>query len=283
MSPTTIKTENGIEFEGAIIALIHNLISKPNKTYALVNSFTRQSAPNINNLLATIFVFCLMIYFQGFKTELKLRSQAVRGLQKSFPIKLFYLSNTPIILQTMCVNHLNIISQTFYRKFKGFWFAKILGVWKENPENPFTGGKCIGGLAYYITPPSSFNDVLINPLHFILYMSFVIISSALFSYIWIGFSGRSPRDLLKEMETNHLYFDHKRKESRISLLKKHIPVAAMLGGIFIAVLSTLSDLFGALGSGTGILLVVNIIYGYLEMFEGEGGKGNKGRRSALAF
>lgn len=48
-------------------------------------------------------------------------------------------------------------------------------------------------------------------------------------------------------------------------LKKLIPTAATLGGISIAFLTIIADLMGAIGSGTGILLAVTIIYGYFEM------------------
>ena len=47
-------------------------------------------------------------------------------------------------------------------------------------------------------------------------------------------------------------------------LNKLIPIAAIFGGMCIGFLSVLSDLLGTIGSGTGMLLVVNIIYGYFE-------------------
>lgn len=50
--------------------------------------------------------------------------------------------------------------------------------------------------------------------------------------------------------------------STINVLNKHIPVAAALGGMIIGLISIFSDLVGAIGSGTGILLSVSIIYGY---------------------
>ena len=40
-SPITIKTENGVEFEGAVIALFHFLLTKPNKIFALQQAFYR--------------------------------------------------------------------------------------------------------------------------------------------------------------------------------------------------------------------------------------------------
>lgn len=63
-SPISIQTESGTEYEGALIALFHLLITRPNKIGALQQAFYRSSFPNINNLLATVLVFLVVIYFQ---------------------------------------------------------------------------------------------------------------------------------------------------------------------------------------------------------------------------
>lgn len=52
-------------------------------------------------------------------------------------------------------------------------------------------------------------------------------------------------------------------------LNRYIPIAAAFGGMCIGALTVLADFMGAIGSGTGILLVVTIIYQYLEAFEKE--------------
>ena len=56
-SPTTINTGRGPEFEGAVIALFHLLLTWPDKQRALREAFYRQNLPNIMNLLATLIVF----------------------------------------------------------------------------------------------------------------------------------------------------------------------------------------------------------------------------------
>ena len=50
----------------------------------------------------------------------------------------------------------------------------------------------------------------------------------------------------------------------LAVLNRNIPVAAALGGMIIGLLSIFSDLIGVIGSGTGILLSVSIVYGYYE-------------------
>ena len=64
-SPTTINTGKGVEFEGAVIAAFHLLFSRSDKFMAVREAFYRQSAPNLTNVLATVLVFLVVIYFQG--------------------------------------------------------------------------------------------------------------------------------------------------------------------------------------------------------------------------
>lgn len=59
-------------------------------------------------------------------------------------------------------------------------------------------------------------------------------------------------------------------------LNRYIPTAAAFGGMCIGALTVLADFMGAIGSGTGILLAVTIIYQYFETFEKE-------RASELGF
>merc|ERR1712195_293402 len=78
-SPTTMNTGKGTEFEGAIVAAFHFLASRSNKVMALREAFYRQSAPNLTNLFATVLVFFIVIYFQGFRVDLAVKYQKVRG------------------------------------------------------------------------------------------------------------------------------------------------------------------------------------------------------------
>ena len=57
-----------------------------------------------------------------------------------------------------------------------------------------------------------------------------------------------------------------RDASMYKELKRLIPTAAAFGGMCIGALSIGADMMDAVGSGTGILLAVTIIYQYFEMF-----------------
>ena len=271
-SPTTVNTGRGTEFEGAVIALFHLLFTKPDKISALREAFYRSHATNMTNLLATVLVFLIVIYFQGFRVDLAVKYQKVRGQQGSFPIKLFYTSNIPIILQTALVSNLYFFSQLLYRRFKSNMLVNILGQWQELD----VGGQSIpvGGIAYYISPPNSLVDVVSDPIHTFFYISFVLISCALFSKTWIEVSGSSAKDVAKQLRDQQMIMKGYRDSSLVQVLNRYIPTAAAFGGMCIGALTIIADFLGAIGSGTGILLAVTIIFQYYEMFAKERESGN---------
>merc|ERR1712048_907346 len=180
-SPTTLNIGRGTEFQGAVIALFHLLITRPDKIRALKEAFYRQNLPNVTNLLATVVVFLVVIYFQGFKVLLPVQQRGQRGHETTYPIKLFYTSNIPIILQTALVSNLYFFSQLLYRRYSGNLLVQLLGVWKESANGQSIP---VGGLAYYISPPQSFTHIWEDPFHALFYVSFVLISCALFSKTW---------------------------------------------------------------------------------------------------
>merc|ERR1712157_683892 len=167
-SPTTMNTGKGTEFEGAVIAMFHMLVSKSDKILALKEAFYRQNAPNITSLFATVLVFFVVIYFQGFRVDLAVKYQKIRGQMGTYPIKLFYTSNIPIILQSALVSNLYFFSQLLYKRFKSNMLVNMLGQWQEVD---YTGQSIpVGGLTYYISPPHSFSDIWEDPIHALVYV-----------------------------------------------------------------------------------------------------------------
>eukprot|EP00930_Biecheleria_cincta_P043712 TRINITY_DN2999_c0_g1_i1.p1 TRINITY_DN2999_c0_g1~~TRINITY_DN2999_c0_g1_i1.p1 ORF type:complete len:474 (+),score=74.97 TRINITY_DN2999_c0_g1_i1:58-1479(+) len=271
LSPTTINTGQRTEFEGAIIALFHLLISRSDKVTALKEAFYRQTAPNITSLLATILVFFVVIYFQGFRIDVTVKNQRVRGQSGNYPIKLFYTSNIPIILQTALVSNVYFFSQLLYKRFKGNMIVNLVGQWQESG---ITGQSIpVGGLVYYLSPPNSFGEVWGDPIHALFYVIFILATCALFSKAWIDVSGTSARDVARTLKDQGMMIPGYRETDIPKVLNRYIPTAAAFGGICIGTLTIAADFLGAIGSGTGILLAVTIIYEYFEKVVKEEGQG----------
>lgn len=266
LSPTTINVGRGTEFEGALIALVHLLITRTDKVRALKEAFYRQNLPNVTNLLATVLVFMVVIYFQGFRVDLPVKYQRQRSGPGSYPIKLFYTSNIPIILQTALVSNLYFMSQLLYRRYPGNVFVNLLGQWHDSEGGQQVQSIPVGGLAYYVSPPSSLAEILYDPFHALFYLTFVLTACALFSKTWIDVSGSSAKDVAKQLRDQQMIMKGHRDSSLVKELNRYIPTAAAFGGLCIGALSVLADFMGAIGSGTGILLAVTIIYQYFEIF-----------------
>ncbi|CAO2605834.1 Protein transport protein Sec61 subunit alpha isoform 1 [Lemmus lemmus] len=279
-SPTTVNTGRGMEFEGAIIALFHLLATRTDKVRALREAFYRQNLPNLMNLIATIFVFAVVIYFQGFRVDLPIKSARYRGQYNTYPIKLFYTSNIPIILQSALVSNLYVISQMLSARFSGNLLVSLLGTWSTSSGGPARAYP-VGGLCYYLSPPESFGSVLEDPVHAVVYIVFMLGSCAFFSKTWIEVSGSSAKDVSSKLtfliETGVLM----RQLLTSREFHLYIPTAAAFGGLCIGALSVLADFLGAIGSGTGILLAVTIIYQYFEIFVKE--QSEVGSMGALLF
>lgn len=195
-SPTTVNTGRGTEFEGAVIALFHLLATRQDKVRALREAFYRQNLPNLMNLLATVLVFAVVIYFQGFRVDLPIKSARYRGQYSSYPIKLFYTSNIPIILQSALVSNLYVISQMLAVKFAGNFLVNLLGVWGDVGGGGPARAYPIGGLCYYLSPPESLGHIAEDPIHAVLYICFMLGSCAFFSKTWIDVSGSSAKDVI---------------------------------------------------------------------------------------
>ncbi|KAF1989674.1 protein transport protein SEC61 alpha subunit [Aulographum hederae CBS 113979] len=267
-SPTTINTGRGPEFEGAIIALIHLTMTWPNKQLALREAFYRQNLPNIMNLLSTIIIFGAVIYLQGFRVEIPVKSSRQRGMRGSYPIRLFYTSNMPIMLQSALSSNIFLVSQMLYNRFSENLLVRLIGVWE--PREGSAQLYATSGIAYYMSPPLNFTEALLDPIKTAVFVTYMLVACAIFSKTWIEVSGSSPRDVAKQLKEQGLVMAGHREQSMYKELKRVIPTAAAFGGAVIGLLSVVSDLMGALGSGTGILLAVTIIYGYFEIAAKEG-------------
>ncbi|KAF2434720.1 Sec61 alpha subunit [Tothia fuscella] len=268
-SPTTINTGRGPEFEGAILALVHLMVTWPDKQLALKEAFFRQNLPNVMNLIATLLIFAAVIYLQSFRVEIPVKSAKQRGMRGSYPVRLFYTSNMPIMLQSALSSNIFLVSQMLFSRFSDNLLVRLIGAW-ETKEGMGAQLHAVAGLAYYMSPPLSISEALLDPIHTAVYLLYMISACALFSKTWVEVSGSSPRDVAKQLKEQGLVMAGHREQSMYKELKRVIPTAAAFGGAVIGLLSVASDLMGALGSGTSILLAVTIIYGYFEIAAKEG-------------
>ena len=82
------------------------------------------------NLISTVIIFAIVIYLQGFRIEIPVKSNKFRGQRGSYPVKLFYTSNMPIMLQSALTSNVFIMSQMLASRFPSNFFVNIIGIWE---------------------------------------------------------------------------------------------------------------------------------------------------------
>ncbi|KAI8139241.1 SecY subunit domain-containing protein [Fennellomyces sp. T-0311] len=263
LSPTTVNLGRGPEYEGALIALFSLLVNRKDKTRALLEAFYRPHLPNVMGVLSLLVVFAIVVYLQGFRIELSIKSNRMRGQRATYPIRLLYTSSMPIMLLSTMTSNILMISHMLYQRFGTNAVVQLLGVWE-----PLEGSNQLfakSGVVYYLSPPRSILEAVLDPIHTLVYTVIIITVSSLLSKTWMEISGSSVRDVAHELKENQLVIVGYRDSSMYKELKRVIPVAASFGGAILGAVSVVADMTGAIGSGTGILLCVCIIYQYFEM------------------
>ena len=263
----TYRYGRGNEYEGAIIAFFHLLITRKDKLRAIREAMFRSHLPNLANVFSTILVFFAVILFEHIKIDIGLMTTMNRQEPRPFEIKLFYTSNTPIIVQSTIISQICSFSRIICSHWPDSLITKILGVWRS-PEQGLGDEYAvpISGLAYYLQSPSSVKHTLSDPLHTIVYLTICLSSAGIIAYYYINIGGQSAADVAKSLSAQHLTLKGHREDKAVieKRLNMYIPTAAALGGILTGLLSFVADFLGAFGSGTGIILAVSIIYQFAE-------------------
>merc|ERR1711868_342842 len=109
-------------------------------------------------------------------------------------------------------------------KFAGNFFVNLLGVWSDAG-----GGRAypIGGLCYYLSPPETLAAMFTDPIHAILYITWVLGSCAFFSKTWIDVSGSSAKDVAKQLREQQMVMRGHRETSMIHELNRYIPTCSL--------------------------------------------------------
>ncbi|NHK32324.1 MAG: preprotein translocase subunit SecY [Asgard group archaeon] len=249
-------------YYGAVIAFFYGLTHNEK----FLNVIYRPLNPDIIAFLATIVVFALVIYVESMRIEIPI-SHAKYKIPARYPIKFLYTSNIPVILASALFANVYFISQILAKKIPNNPIVDLVGKWDFEADQPAP----TGGLAFYTTAPRGIEQVVDSPLRAVLYLVILIAACMVFSAIWLETAGMGPRDVAKQLLDADMQIPGFRRNPKVleKYLERYIPIAALLGGLFVAVLAGFADFLGALGTGTGILLTTGIIKQYSEIIAKE--------------
>jgi len=156
----------------------------------------------------------------------------------------------------------------------GLMFALLaIRLWKKYAVRMALLGGMIGLFLGFILvvnynlPPITNTEILQS----ISYMLVFIIGSVIFSLFWVNTAGMDSKSVAGQFESASIIIPGFRHDPRIveRVLDRYIPALTILGGAFVGFLAAFADLTAAIGTGTGILLTVMIIYQLYEQISSQ--------------
>ena len=246
---------------GVFANIIHGAIN-----HDFTNLFFRSNQlPGIFGLFITAGVLLILVYTQGIKIEIPIVSTKYRGFSAVYPIKLMYVSNIPVILASALTANAVFMGQIMWANFNprnANPFLNFLGMF--DPTSPSTP---TGGILYYVTAPRGLDIVALDPTRAVLYILFMVGIVVLFGRLWIELGGLSAKSAAKNLLDADVQIPGFRRSNQPveNLLQKYIPSVTIIGSMILGLLAGTSDVLGTFGSGTGMLLTVDILINYYNL------------------
>ena len=239
---------------------------------SLLTALIRPGMPS-NSMLgffATIAVFLVVIYMEGIRVELPIAYAGYRGFRGRYPIKLLYVSNLPVIFAAALFANIYFFSQLLWNSYNlgnTNPLINLLGMYDRVPTNGQTQVVPVGGLVYYVISPRNLAEVAGDPARALIFTGIMIAFCIVFSITWLEVGGLGPRTVAKQLVDSGMQIPGFRRSQRTveMILKRYIPVVAVLGGIIVGLIASVADFFGVFGSGMGVLLSVGILYQYYQL------------------
>ncbi|MBI4215053.1 preprotein translocase subunit SecY [archaeon] len=219
-------------------------------------------------LIFTALVFLVVVFVESMKIEVPLTFGRIRGVGTRYPLKFLYVSNIPVILAAALFANISL------------W-----GVALENTGLPilghFSNGQPISGIALYLRTPIGYlgtpEQAAVTLGSFDAILNIIIFTAAmlglcvLFGKFWVEMSNMGPKSVAAQLQNIGLHVPGFRRDPRVieGVLERYIPVITIMGSLAVGLLAVLADLTGALGTGTGILLTVGIVYRFYEELASE--------------
>jgi preprotein translocase subunit SecY/protein transport protein SEC61 subunit alpha len=258
------------KYKGAFIALAQTILNGDSFADAFFRYGTTTEGvryltnePTMLGFITTVVVFIIVIYMEGVRVELPVSHANYRGFRGKYPIKLLYVSNLPVIFASALFANVFVFAQLLTSQFgsNNFW-VNLLGTFGGTDGTTLTGG-----LAYYVTAPNGYADVIANPLRAVIYVLIMVAFSVIFSLTWLEVGGLGPSTVAKQLVDSGMQIPGFRRSGRSieMILKRYIPVVTVLGGALIGLIASVAGFFGVFGTGMGVLLAVGILYQYYQL------------------
>lgn len=232
-----------------------------------------QGMPNYALLLPVIvavIIYLIVTYANAIHVNIPI-TMGRRGFGGRYPVNLLYVNVLPVILSVALFANIRM------------WGAMVSGVpvlgdamrvltWITGNRVPEWGfNRSIYNLFNFVIEQVGASgitvlfrhDMQLYLLQGLIYLVVLSVSCVVFGKFWVKMGGQSPEDIANQLESSGMYIPGFRRDKRIieKVLNRYIPPIVVIGSVFVGLLAGIGNMaLSTLGSGTGILLTVGIVY-----------------------
>jgi preprotein translocase subunit SecY len=229
--------------------------------------FRTGALPSLFVLALTVGIILVLVYIEGIHVDVPIVSTKYRGFTAVYPIKLLYTSVIPVILASALIANAVFMGQMMWANYNPNNTNPVFN-WLAQFDPNSQGGQATptGGILYYVTAPRGLDIAAADPIRAVVYVLFMTAIVTVFSRLWVELGGLSARTAARNLlDADVQVPGFRRSEGSVeTLLNRYIPALTLLSGMIIGLLAGVSDVLGVLGTGTGILLMVNIMVSYYQ-------------------
>lgn len=231
---------------GVFLALISNAMGGKDLWSIVVGSPEAPQMPTLIGFITMVVMLITIIYLESMRVEVPITYSKYGGLKAKIPLKLLYVSNIPVIF-------FGVVGANFHL------LANLT-------HNPF-----LIGMSHAFSAPLGFIDTIQRPLHALAYTLLICSMSGLLALAWVEAAGMSARTQAENIVKSGLQIPGFRSAPSVieRYLARYIQTLTWVSGVIVGMIAALGDVFGALGGGIGILLLVGILYQYYQLLARE--------------
>ncbi|GBE20440.1 preprotein translocase subunit SecY [archaeon BMS3Abin17] len=260
--------ESGVACSGKFLVMIQSIISGHQ-----IEFFSA-----IGAILATIIIFLMVVWAQSLKVEIPLSFGKIRGYGVKWPLSFFYASVIPVILTAALIANIQLFGGMLENAAAPCLVegGTCMGVAKFASYFGFLGhfidGQAVSGFAFWLGSTNVL-DLFIRGgflskylLQAVTHMIFFMFFATIFSVFWVKTSGMDSKAQAHKIASSGLQVAGFRQDERVleSILDRYIMPLTVMGGLAIGLLASVTNLLGALVSGTAMLLVIMIMFQFYQ-------------------
>jgi preprotein translocase subunit SecY len=103
-------------------------------------------------------------------------------------------------------------------------------------------------------------------LHTLVFAISWLILGLVFGFIWVEIAGLSPRQQAENLIKSGMELPGIRRNVKLleKILARYIYPLTVISSLLVAGIAIIADIFGAYGTGSGLVLLVGIVYNFYE-------------------